>query len=217
MKRIVKNPEPTAFANWKTNWSHTPGWDEFDQGTKQADGTSIKEKVKAALIEEQGGICCFCEKKFKRDHGHIDHLRAKSKPENLGLVLAYNNLLYSCPENPKGKPQTCGHAQGEETPPITPLDADCELRFIYSVSGAILPRSRNDDEAIQTIALLNLNDEQAVFYGKRAEAYKEIMEKQKTLPPEVFKHWITNMLKRQPDGTFKEFWTTRKYAAGLYS
>ena len=214
MKQINKR-EPTEFIEWKANYygpdsDMTPGWGEFD-------ASPMKQTVKAALIKEQGGLCCYCEKEFNRNLGHIAHFRAKSLPENAHLTLAYDNLFYSCPENQKGKPQTCGHAQGVETPPISPLDVDCEYRFIFSADGGILPRNRNDDDAIRTIEILNLNDQQAVFYGKRAEVYQVVMEKRSELPSDVFNHWITNMLERQSDGSFQEFWTTRKYAAGLYT
>jgi len=207
MKRITKR-EPPEFIEWKANYypdsDMTPGWGEFD-------ASPMKQTVKAALIKEQGGICCFCEKKFKRDRGHIAHFRAKSLREYTHLALAYDNLFYSCPDR---RPKTCGHAQDVETPPISPLDADCEYRFIYSEDGGIYPRNRDDDEAVRTIKILNLNDKQAVFYEKRAEAYQVVMEKRRELPPDVFNRWIINLLDQKP---FEEFWTTRKYAAGFYT
>jgi len=215
MKYIVKNPEPTAFIDWKEDWdSMKPGWSEFKQGTKQTDGTSINHKVKAALLEEQGGLCCFCESRVGMESGHIAHLHARSKCPDLELV--YTNLLYSCPENPKNKPQTCGQAQGDKTPLVSPLDADCEWRFLYTETGGIVPRDENDKEAIDTIVSLNLNDKKAVFRKDRAKVFHDVTKYQQRLSPDEFALWIKTELERQPDGTFKEFWTTRKYAAGLY-
>jgi|GEM_PF-1823115 len=216
MKRIVKNPEPTTFIDWKANWDGMkPGWDEFDQGTKQADGTSIKEKVKTALIEEQYGLCCFCESRVGMSNGHIAHLLDRHSHSE--LALEYNNMLYSCLENPKGIPQTCGQSQGNKTLPITPLDADCEQRFIYTETGAIAPRDENDAQAIQTIKILNLDDKRAIFRKDRAQAYQSVEKARQEMTPDDFTRWIDVELNRQSDGTFRPFWTTMKYAAGLYT
>ena len=218
MKNIIKNPEPTTLVEWKSNWPDlVPGWNEFDSNTKQTDGTSIKHKVKMALLEEQGGLCCFCESEVSIDCGHIAHLLDRNgHPE---LALEYDNLLYSCPENEKRYkiPQTCGHAQGNRVLPITPLADDCEQRFIYTATGAIAPRDENDVEAKQTIEILNLNDRKAIFRKHRAKAFQTVDEARQEKSPAEFEHWIDAELKRQSDGTFKPYWTTIKFAAGYYT
>lgn len=219
MKHIVKKSEPEAFVDWKANWpdlgsDNGPGWSEFDAGTKQKDGTSIKQKVKSALLDEQGGICCFCENRVGMDHGHIAHLDARSGHDD--RVLAYDNLLYSCPENPRNEPQTCGHAQGTKSLPVSPLQSDCELRFKYASTGSILPGREDDTEAIDTIRILNLNDRRTTLFQKRAEVFQAVEDYQRLVTAGEFELWINEELERQSDGTFKPFWTTRKYAAGLY-
>jgi uncharacterized protein (TIGR02646 family) len=218
MKHIVKNPEPPTFTDWKVNWPNmTPGWDEFDQGTKQTDGTSIKDKVKEALIKEQSGLCCFCESRVGMKTGHIAHLLDQhNHPE---LELDYDNLLFSCPENSHNVPQTCGHAQGNNILPITPLDADCEWRFIYTGTGAIAARDENDADAIKTIEMLKLDHKAAIFRKGRAEAFLSVEDARREKSPEDFARWIITELQPQSDDNmnFKPFWTTRKFAAGLYS
>ena len=210
MKHIAKNPEATEFTDWKKEWKRNnknvaPGWGEFD-------GKPMKQIVKVALIEEQGGLCCFCESRVGMDSGHIAHLLDRSNhPE---LALEHNNMLYSCLENPKGVPQTCGQSQGNKTLPITPLDADCEQRFIYTETGAIAPRDENDVKAIQTIRILNLDDKRAVFRGDRAKAYQSVEKARQEMTPDDFSLWINAELEQKP---FKPFWTTIKYAADLYS
>lgn len=148
------------------------------------------------------------------DHGHIAHLHAQADHED--LALAYDNLLYSCPENKRAEPQTCGHAQGRKELPISPLDADCETRFAYTATGSIIPRIEDDEEAMETIRILNLDDRRSVLRKLRAEAFQVIDEFRQMITPDEFTLWIGEHLKRQPDGTFRPFWTTRKYAAGLY-
>ncbi len=215
MKHIVKNTEPQDFTDWKGNWPDiTPGWAEFDSGAKQPDGNSIKHKVKVALLKEQGGLCCFCESPVEMNHGHIAHL--KDQVNHPDLVLEYGNLLYSCPENSRTEPQTCGHAQGREKLPIAPLDVDCESRFSYASTGGIIPRIPGDEKAIETIRILNLDDKRSTMYQKRGEVFQTVETIKHEISAVDFDRWINAELQRQADGTFKPFWTTIKYAAGLY-
>jgi len=217
MKQIVKNPEPIEFTEWKTSWTDvTPGWYEFI-------GSPIKQIAIAAFIEEQGGLCCYCESHVGMGHGHIEHLRAKSKPEYAHLVLAYDNLFYSCQNNQAkndseedNPPQTCGHAKGDKPLLITPLDNDCEQRFIYTITGAIVARDENDNDAIQTIKLLKLEHKEAIFRKDRAKTFQSVEDARQVLTSAEFDLWIDTVLKRQSNGMFKPFWTTIKYAAGLY-
>jgi len=204
MKQIVKNPEPTAFIEWKSKWETPPGWAEFD-------GTSMKQQVKSALLEEQGYLCCFCESRVGVNSGHIAHLFDRCNHPD--LVLSYKNLLYSCRENPRGEPQTCGHSQGNKILPISPLDDGCETSFAYSEDGYIHGK---DNSARDTIHILNLNGSNRLRESRR-KVYEEICDNQDTLSPDEFARWITSELNRQSDGMFKEYWTTKKYAAGLYT
>jgi len=211
MKHIVKNPEPPEFIEWKEEFRNTgiePGWGEFD-------GKPIKQTVKAALIKEQGGLCCFCESLIPADtsrYGHIAHWEAKAKDKSPYKALEYDNLLYSCSDNQMKIPSTCGVAQKEETPPISPLDEDCETHFAYSESGNILGKN---DHAQETIRMLNLNGSKRLRDSRRL-VFEETRNNKRILLPHEFDRWLDNELKRQSDGTFKEYWTTIKYAAGLY-
>ena len=202
MKYIDKKPEPTEFTTWKETWRSTgiePGWAEFD-------GTSMKQTVKTALLKEQGHICCFCECRVGMDSGQIAHLCAQS--EDKESSLEYGNLLYSCSEKPKKDkiPQTCNQAQGTETPPISPLDEDCETHFAYDSDGNILGKN---DKARETIRILNLNGSKQLCESRRI-VYEE------TQAMILSNKWNRTDLERQ-DGMFRPFWTTIKYAAGLYT
>ncbi|MDR2344556.1 MAG: TIGR02646 family protein [Planctomycetaceae bacterium] len=206
MKRIIKNKEPKEFIDWKSNWETPPDWTTFD-------GKPIKQLVKRTLLEEQGYICCFCENRVMMDHGHIAHLLdRKQHPE---LVLEYGNILYSCPENPKKEPQTCGHAQKNQTLPISPLDEDCENHFIYNgETGEILPRKNSNkfNEANETIRILNLNGSK-VLREKRLAIYQETKNNKSELTSNEFEIWLNHILNRNTENKFIPFWTTIKYAA----
>ena len=214
MKYIDKKSEPPEFKAWKSKARKTsPKW-------KTLRG-KVKQKVNESLLGEQGGLCCYCEIEVNMERGHIDHLLPQcAHPE---CVFEYGNLLYSCPERSKedmgerdteGKvPQTCGHAKGNNILPITPLDKDCETHFIYTEAGYIFGKTK---EASETILILNLNGSQRIC-NRRRNIYEEICECKSILTPDEFDLWINAELQRKPDGTFKPFWTTIKYAAGLYT
>ena len=214
MKYIDKKSEPPEFKAWKSKARKVPPKWKTLRG-------KVKQKVNESLLEEQGGLCCYCKIEVDREHGHIDHLLPRH--DHHELVFAYSNLLYSCPEKTKEDreeedtekkvPQTCGHAKGNNELPITPRDKDCEKYFIYTEYGDI--RGKNDD-ARETIRILNLNGSQLVC-NRRQSIYEETRETKNTLTPEEFDQWINSVLQRQSDGTFEPFWTTIKYAAGLYT
>jgi len=124
--------------------------------------------------------------------------------------LNYDNILYSCPENPRNVPNTCGHAQGNKTPSISPLDEDCETHFTYSEDGRI---SGKNDQARDTIRMLNLNGSRRLCESRRL-VFEETRNNKNILSPHEFGRWLNNELKRQPVGTFKPYWTTIQYAAG---
>ncbi len=206
MKYIVKNSEPSEFREWKEEWRNNgvePGWGEFD-------GKPIKQTVTRSLLAEQGYICCFCEIDVDENNGHIAHLLDQvGHPD---LVLKYDNLLYSCAEQPKSEPQTCGHAQKRSLLKVSPLDSDCEDRFLYTLNGKIHPRKADDADAAETIRILHLNAKRLV--ESREQAFQEVFEKRSERQPDDFRNWIDTELK-QIDGRFTGFWTVKKYASTM--
>ena len=88
MKYIQKEAEPQELINWKSlannNWQP-----EYD-----AMGTQLKTTVKKSLMQEQGAICCYCEKRLALDDSHIEHFNPQSSNEI--DPLDYSNMLCSC-------------------------------------------------------------------------------------------------------------------------
>ncbi len=219
MRHIQKGSEPVAFTKWKTqgdaNWN--PGWEDFD-------GRSIKQAVKQALLVEQGYLCCYCEDRVCADRddnqnqnqfdkkrvGHIEHIEARHKHPD--LALAYENMVYSCGETDKGKPTTCGHARKPDDPvPVSPLQPDCESRFVYTVAGKMLPRKKDDFDARDTIRILNLNE--SLLRRFRAVVYQAIADGHRELSPDQFRHWLALELQRDTDNMLNPFWSTKRYVA----
>ncbi len=191
MKYIEKMPEPEGFIQWKEQEKERIGsvlgvknagrslWDLLPSSppTSSDEGISYysKQDLKKYLLEEQGWLCCYCNRVFKRtdlspedgdetNPGHlaedpldIEHIRPKSAhPE---LTLEYANLAISCAGG-RRKPsrlQTCNARKGDKLIGITPHDPDCEQRIVFTLNGEAIAKDENDCEAHNTIDVLGLN------------------------------------------------------------
>ncbi len=176
MRWIRKGQEPKSFTNWKAlasqNW--TPSWDDLQNPEKG--------KIRRALVEEQGFLCCYCCMRIglEAEWSHIEHLRPRSRPGFEGLALDYGNMLASCGPRYDGAdpttpyPRHCGALKNDwfdEALMVSPLDPECQENFRFTAAGEIRPV---DDEArkpaAQTtieklgldIPLLRANRQQAI-------------------------------------------------------
>lgn len=215
MRYIQKGNEPAAFTEWKTqgdgNWD--PGWLDFD-------GRPIKQVVAQALLDEQGYLCCYCEMRVgvdvgtetkhgeSKSKGHIEHIDPRHKRPD--LALTYENLVYSCGETDRGEPTTCGHARKPDDPvPVSPLQPDCESRFLYTANGRMVPRGEYDEAARETVRILKLNEK--LLRDSRAEVYQEVEEASEELSPGEFERWMDVELGRDSSNMLKPFWGTKRY------
>ncbi len=203
MRHIRKDRKPVAFIQWKTqgdaNWN--PGWKDFD-------GRPIKQVVKQALLDEQGYLCCYCEVRTDQGTGHIEHLAPRHTHPD--LQLAYENLLYCCGETPKGQPTTCGHARRPDDPvPVSPLQPDCESRFLYTELGEMLPRNEEDFDARETVRILKLNEK--LLRDVRAEVYQEVIQANEEYSPDEFRRWMDIELQRDANNMLQPYWGTKRY------
>ena len=153
MKRITKRTEPREFTDWKSTdkMARRPNWNRLR--------APLKTVIHESLLNEQGFICCYCESRIVLNDGHVEHFRPKE--EYGDLQLEYGNLHCSClRERSSGEPVHCGHRKGswfEEDALISPLQQDCETRFMFTANGEIHPRSSSDLAAAQTIDILALD------------------------------------------------------------
>ena len=106
MKHIVKNQEPQEFIDWKNNANENwqPTYDNLQNPKKRI--------LYHSLLEEQGYICCYCERELKENDYHIEHFRPKDRTLFPELQLDYSNLLCSCQRNNQRKtPLHCGNSK----------------------------------------------------------------------------------------------------------
>lgn len=153
MKYLVKRNSPSVFESWKALGSEE--W-KPSYGTLQ---NPEKKALHEALLQEQGGVCCYCGREITLADSHIEHFRPQEARED--LALEYTNLFASCiRESKPGAPLHCGHAKGnafDEANHISPLDEHCERRYIYALNGAILPSDEADKAAKYMRELLRLD------------------------------------------------------------
>ncbi len=204
MKYIEKNNEPKTFADWKASdkmyQRGNPKWKRVP--------TNIKEDIRNALKDEQGHICCYCEREIIVNDYHTEHIKPQTNYPQ--LQLDYDNLLCSCQlELEVGEPKHCGNSKGswlDETLFISPLNPDCELKFKYTYDGYIEPNDENDIATIKTIKKLNL------YLPKLNEMRKKAIEPflDDTLDDNEFTLFVNSYLTMQ-SGKYNPFFTTIKY------
>lgn len=153
MRHFVKGPSQMEFEVWKAlaNNDWQPTYDDLHNPEKR--------KLHQALLDEQGQVCCYCGRTISLTDSHIEHFRPQELRED--LALSFDNLLASCiRETEPGAPLHCGHAKGnkfDENLHISPLDSSCEHRFIYTLTGSILPVNSADVKAAYMLDLLRLD------------------------------------------------------------
>jgi len=203
MKHIIKQREPQVFTDWKSMDS-----EDWQPTYKNLSGEP-KEAVKNALMDEQGYICCYCERRLTDEDSHIEHFRPQSDPA--ADALDYGNMLCSCMNNlQKGEPRRCGNLKEnwfDERLLISPLDPSCEESFAYTGDGHVKPADSGDEAAAMTIKKLGLDIPK--LNALRARAIEPFLED--GLSIEDLKRFVTGYLQRGINGMYSEFWTMIRY------
>lgn len=132
-----------------------------------------KKQLVQTLLEEQGFLCCYCNRSFDLQAKTEEQAEFPIEVEHISPIeyepkraLDYSNLMASCSEGRKEKRNenmnekrrrsiglTCNAARKSMHLPITPQQPDCESRILYGENGDVFGA---DEEATTTINLLNL-------------------------------------------------------------
>lgn len=206
MKHIHKGSAPDCLKEWIASSS------ENCQATYADMPQGIKNTVKAALMTEQGWLCCYCERRLTDEDSHIEHFCPQSYPDV--DPLDFSNMLCSCQNQlKKGEPRHCGHRKEKWFDPdllISPLQPDCESRFAFTGRGEIMPANKEDRAASETIAKLGLNIRK--LQDMRKNAIEPFLDEHLNI--EDLRKFVTAYLNRDKNGEFGQFHTTIRYLFG---
>ncbi|NES01326.1 MAG: TIGR02646 family protein, partial [Symploca sp. SIO1B1] len=213
-----KGQEPESFTKWKAQANED--WQPRFEDLRSQE----KRDVYAALLQEQGYLCCYCMIRITNSNNsaqagnedsdpcHIEHLKPQEKfPQ---LDLDYNNLLASCKAeqsktNPP-PPSRCGYKKDnwyDEKLLVSPLQPDCESFFRYSITGEIMPVADPEKHtaAQATIERLGLNLDR--LRDKRKRVMDDILDIIDTLTDEEIDQLIQGLKKRNAQGQYEPFST----------
>lgn len=171
MRTIHKNGnEPNELEQRRL--SEAPfGWAELN------DDPDLKEEIKRALVEEQGGLCAYTGIEIDLDSCHIEHLRPRTCWDDDSDV-EYTNMVACFPRNPGDRGENFGATakdrrsnwpctEEEWNRFVTPLENRCEHCFLYETDGSISAEGENPS-AEETIQQLRLHDSELEDRRKRA-------------------------------------------------
>jgi len=206
MKYIVKQEEPAAFGEWKAlrNDDWTPTYNQLSG--------DIKGIVKMALMAEQGYICCYCERRLTDNDSHIEHFRPQH--DESADALDFSNMLCSCQNQlKKGEPRHCGNLKDkwfDEQLLLSPLDPECEGRFVFTGDGYISSSQPTDKAATETVVRLGLDIPK--LRSLRKSAIEPFLDD--SLNENDVNRFVSGYLQRNSSGMYGEFWTTINYLFG---
>ncbi len=168
MRQIKKNPEPNHFVNWKSNFRAT---NHRDAVYSDLYATREYYDLKKSLLEEQGYICCYCEKKIGRSTNlkdcDIEHFMPRN-PDCSYLTSAecdrcrdaqmeYTNLFVSCKGESAYSIDHCNHKKDnwfDFEKCISPIDDRIKGMFGFRLDGKIFLKNPLGSEMEK---YLNLN------------------------------------------------------------
>lgn len=193
MRYIAKAAEPELVRRWKAGGSSD--W----APSYAALGGRVKDALRDALIQEQGFVCCYCERRVAAgdiggDACHIEHLVSRDAAHDRDLD--YSNLLCSCTAT---RSAHCGMKKDNRAIEIHPLQQDCASTFQFFSDGSVGPRPGDRGEAAgRTILTLGLNAPSLQDLRRRAVGY--FLDLTQDLSPELVKVKAHSLMERDREG-----------------
>lgn len=146
MRSIVKGAEPPSL----TTHRNAPHCDY--------DSYADKNTLRAALVAEQHGLCCYCMCLIHSGSMKIEHWHCRTNYP--GEELDYRNLLAACPGG-EGQPrrlQHCDTRKADDDLLWNPADPQrpVERRISYGLGGTIRSDEPQFDRQLNEVLNLNL-------------------------------------------------------------
>lgn len=152
MRAIKKGTEPNSLAQHRSSSS----------GDYIADYANYKSmgELRAALVAEQGGICCYCMKRIRATETDmkVEHWACQS--DHSDKQLDYGNMLGACLGN-EGSPKVAQHCDTRKANlslsknPANPAD-QVESYISFGADGKITASDTDFDQELNDVLNLNL-------------------------------------------------------------
>lgn len=156
MRTIKKGREPRSLGAYRRSEGAT--FADLPQQTK--------EHVQQRLVEEQRGLCCYCQSRIRAGWNgmKIEHWQSQSEGKFPERQLDYTNLLGAClggqkhAEKSPRETHHCDTAKGDSDLCFSVCDAahPIELRIRFLGDGMISADDAAIDECINAVLNLNL-------------------------------------------------------------
>lgn len=161
----------------------------------------VKQRVKAALNEDQQGLCVYCERLLAATEGQVEHIKPKAGanayPE---FCFTYTNYAHGC-INPK----TCGQKKKDGLLPIEP-GPGCNKQWTLSTTdGSLQPveglTRHMRHQVTQTRDMLGLNKDSSLVADRQRwlDSALQVMKSQpehldQFLQQSPFRHLLATVL-----------------------
>ncbi|MDE7479103.1 MAG: TIGR02646 family protein, partial [Lachnospiraceae bacterium] len=157
MRHIQKTSEPQFLRKWKQNFVKINGRQPLYDDLR---GTDIYLRLKESLIQEQGYLCCYCEKyigtnvyytdcdieHFMPRHPDKRYLTSTEISTCENAQLDYTNMMASCKGEWQDSLDHCNHKKDNWfnfKTCISPTDEKIKAVFGYSTEGKVFPINGN--------------------------------------------------------------------------
>lgn len=189
MRYIQKIAEPPFFTTWKHQFHRINGRQPVYEDLK---GTDIYLRLKESLLQEQGYLCCYCEKYIGTSDYYtdcdIEHFMPRH-PDKRYLTTAecsvcenaqmdYTNMLASCKGEWRDSLDHCNHKKDNWfnfKTCVSPTDVRIKTIFGYTTEGKIFPIDGNKYGSDMQ-KHMNLNSE--ILKRQRRDAYVTVLEQE---------------------------------------
>lgn len=193
-----QNTEPSDWNQWFTV---PPSRRSFDYGHDYSALTNLG-LAKRYLIEEQHGLCAYCQQKITIKDASIEHVIPKE--HNVNYSTSYFNLVAVCKKNQIKDPRTyklhCDSTRGSELLPpiifyknaISNLNNLNQYFRAYATGEVLAKHDLNINIKKQVeafIEILNLNHEQ--LKSKRAKDVLNGIAQASLTAPDKMRYWQT--------------------------
>ena len=229
MRQIKKSPEPAHFIKWKHDFKAANGRDAVYDDLY---GTSEYYNLKKSLLEEQGYICCYCEKKIGHSRGlkdcDIEHFMPRN-PDRRYLTsvecdqcrkaqMEYTNLFVSCKGEKAYSADHCNHKKDnwfDFKRCISPADKRIKGMFGFRLNGEIFLKNSLGKEMEE-----HLNLTSYILEEQRKAAFDKVLdiefEDEDLFGDKEYVEAVAEEYDNMQDGEYAEFCSMITYCLREY-